>query len=537
MPTDEELYLWAILSDENGIDFAEFALLNPMAEHGRSRLRDYQWPYMTDESPQQTDLSARDVGKTFSISIRAAVFCFSYPGQHMLLAAPELNHLSPLCTAVEQILDNSRILSEMRPKKHGRGVRRAPHWEASFVNGAMIFSRLPGHDGKGFKGMHVIKLEADEAQELSDAAFIEIEPTLKRGEPGAQWRNHGVTRGVGDTFDKLAEQPEQWSVHKIMAMHRPTWCDDERTSKLAIYGGSALSADYRRNIYGEPGDSNNALFVLARLVACVDMDPNSVYNREIYTPIKIEAEMLEGRSPVDMVEAKLNGIHKSTWELAPKGYSSFFAGVDLGATIDPTEILIFGQRANMQREQLDLLLRVRLLRISLEDQQEVIEMLMRYYGIKLGSFGLDRTGLGFDIYQRLHKRHGDRIQGFNFSGKYAVELEDRQLQMKEELEDLAIDRPFIEFASDALREIVDAKGFLLPNDSELMSEWRGESYYVVKNAKGGPYGSRKQYSSSSCHSLDAARVMVAGKRLQALHALLATKKVQRPVLDSFIGGF
>ncbi len=534
-PSDEELYLLAILWDESGIDIAEFAFPDPSQDHGRTRLRDYQWPYMNDDSQQQNDLSSRDVGKSWSISVRAAAFPFSYPGEHMLIFAPELNHLDPLTQAIEQRLDSCRLLREMRPANHAKGIKRSPHWQCTFLNQAIIFSRLPGQANAGPKGMHVIKLEVDEGQDLDDAVWVELEPTIERGKKGWSWRVHGVTRGVGDTFDRLAESPE-WTTHKLMAMHRPTWNDSERASKIAMYGGSSLSADYRRNIFGEPGDTNSALFVLARLKKCQDGDPNSLYNRDIYTAIKLEEEMLNGRTPAEIVESRLNGIHKSTWELAPKGYSAFYGGMDIGATIDPTEILIFGQRADKQREQLDLLLRIRLLRIPIEDQQEVVELLLRYYGPKLVSFGLDRSGLGFDIYQRLHRKYNDRIQGFNFAAKYAVELEDRDMKLKEELSDLAIDRPFIEFASDALREVVDAKGFLLPDDSEVLSEWRGESYFVIK-AKGGPYGAKKQYSSSSCHSLDAARVMIAGKRLQGLHKLLADNKPQEAVIDVFIGGY
>lgn len=534
-PSDDEIALLAILWDESGIDLAEFAFEDPSQNHGRTRLRDYQWPYMADDSPQQNDLSSRDVGKSWSISVRAAAFPFSYPGEHMLIFAPEMNHLSPLTQAIEQRIDSCRILREMRPTTVSKGITRTPHWQCTFLNRATIFSRLPGQRNAGPKGMHVVKLEVDEGQDLDDGAWVELEPTLKRGTDGWSWRVHGVTRGVGDTFDRLAESPE-WHTHKLMAMHRPTWNDSERASKIAMYGGSSLSADYRRNIYGEPGDTNSALFVLARLRAVQDIDDNSLYNRDVYTAIKIEEEMLGGHTPAEIVERQLNGIHKSTWELAPKGYSAFYAGMDIGATIDPTEILLFGQRADKQREQLDLLLRIRLLRIPIEDQQEVVELLLRYYGPKLVSFGMDRSGLGFDIYQRLHRKYGDRIQGFVFNGKYAVELEDREPKFKEQLADLAIDRPFIEYASDALREVVDAKGFLLPNDSEVMSEWRGESYFVVK-AKGGPYGAKKQYSSSSCHSLDAARVMIAGKRLQHLHKMLAEQAPPKPVLDVFMGDF
>jgi hypothetical protein len=88
----------------------------------------------------------------------------------------------------------------MLPDTKGKGIARQPHWQVRFRNGAKIVSRLPGRDGKGVKGQHVIKLEIDEAQDYPLAGWIEIVECLNRGSVGAQWRVHGVSRGVRDKF-------------------------------------------------------------------------------------------------------------------------------------------------------------------------------------------------------------------------------------------------------------------------------------------------------------------------------------------------
>ena len=534
---EEEIYLLSILLDESGIDLAEFMFLNDAVDHGRFRCFDYQFPWWADESPQQIDQSGRNLGKSWGIQLRACAFPFSYPQQDMLLTAPELNHLKPLVDAVEERIFQSRIMTEMAPQTKGRGIARQPHWQITFLNGAKIVSRLPNKDGKGVKGQHVVKMEIDEAQDYPLAGWIEIVECLNRGDEGAQWRIHGVSRGGRDRFMEYSMSPG-WRVHRLMGMHRPSWSPEERQEKEISYGGSRNAPDYKRNVYGEHGDAANPLFVLARLMDCVDQNLGSEYNTDVYTEVKVAFEDIElyGMPATMMLESKLNGIHKGTWTLAPKGYSAFYAGMDVGATIDPTEILVFGQRAGVQKEQCDLLLRVQLQRISLEDQEAVANRIIDWYGKKLVTFSIDRTGLGFDIYQRMYKTHGDRVKGYNFSGKYAVGLEDRELEHKEKLEDLVIERNIVEFASDALREVVDAKGLLLPFSREILQEWQGQSYTVVKDTGKGPYGIRKQYGGGSFHTLDAGKMFIAGKRLHALDEMLATRAAG-PVIDQFIGGW
>lgn len=540
---EEEIYLLCILMDETGIDLGEFMFINEENPHGRFRCWDFQWMWYDDPAPQQIDQSGRACGKSWGVQLRSAAFPFSYADQEMLLTAPELNHLRPLVDAVEDRLMSSRILLEMLPNTPGKGVARQPHWQVRFKNGAKILSRLPNKDGKGVKGMHVVKLEIDEGQDYPLAGWIEIVECLNRGSEGAQWRIHGVSRGVRDKFWEFSHAPG-WVVHRKMGMNRPTWTEQEREEKIITYGGSRQAPDYKRNIYGEHGDATNPLFVLARLMACVDQDAGSEYNTEIYHAPHIQFEELNGRDVLMLID--LPATHRVGWSQSPKGYSAYYAGMDVGATNHPSEILLYGQRAGVQKEQLDLLARIHMQRISMEDQERVVDYLLEWYGPKLQTFSIDRTGVGFPLWERLAKKHNqqkgpdgqiiERIKGYNFSGKYAVALEDRELEGKETLEDLVIERNIVEFASDALREVVDAKGFLLPFDRELLGEWQGQSYVIVKTANSGPYGTRR-YSEGSFHTLDAGKMMIAGKRLQALDETLAAKSEAGPVFDAFLGAY
>jgi hypothetical protein len=121
--------------------------------------------------------------------------------------------------------------------------------------------------------IHPVWLELDEAQDYPDKGWTEIIETLKMGTEGSMWRAHGVTRGVRDFFYQYTQPESGWKVHRITSMHRPYpyWSDEERQSKITMYG-SRDHPDYRRNVLGLHGDATNPLFVLHRLMACFSED-------------------------------------------------------------------------------------------------------------------------------------------------------------------------------------------------------------------------------------------------------------------------
>lgn len=869
--SEEEAYLVALLTDDTGIDFAEFEFLDQDRDHGRFRLFDYQWALNGCQDAYQVTQGARATGKSMGIQMRAAVFPFCYPGNDLLLTAPELNHLRPLTSAVEERIKTTWLTSQLLPA-NGKtdGFTRQPHWEARFVNGAKIVSRLPNKDGRGVKGsvsestlvltkrgyipardvrigdlvlthlgrwrpvigatvseadlvevamtghrgmfvswnhrfharrnlnpqrrvrlaeptwlavddpecrrwyvaspatfpesitptlpgaggrevawllgrwvadgnlmsdkgrlnriaftvkpselselegharaagyrpwsrlrengtytvmvngvdlarfardhfghlaagkrvpvwllgaqseirsawldgylsgdgywdakkerwtagsaskelchgvillaqsvglnasyswvdpkrthvmgvtlkgrparchratitnrrtsgirdglhswkvvrrvtdagrgtvvslavaddhsyvaegfvhhnQHSLRIELDEAQDYPLPGWVEIVECLNRFDPRSQWRCHGVPRGVRDRFYEITMGANsQWKVHRPLAMGRPSWSPEERTEKIQIYGGSRQSNDYRRNVYGEHGDSSNALFVLARLVAATDMNEGSEYNTDVYSVCRMEYEALEGASPLMMID--LPGVHRSGWAGAPKGYSSYHMGMDVGVTNHPSEVLVFGQRAGTSKEQLDLLLRVHMQRIPVDDQEAVLDYLFAWYGARgPWTFGIDKTGVGFPLWQRLEAKYGPaRVKGYNFSSKYVIGLEDRELERGEKEEDLQIERNIVEYSSDLLREMVDAKAIQLPFDRELLQEFQGQTYVVVKT-DASPYGTRN-YSRGKFHTLDAAKMAVAAMRLAPLDEILNSKEDGSPVLDVFVG--
>lgn len=197
--------------------------------------------------------------------------------------------------------------------------------------------------------MHPLVLEADEMQDFPNAGWIELIETMKSGTPGAQWRCHGVSRGVRDRYYKytMGLDPDiPFYVHRYMAMHRDTWDDKERKAKIAIYGGTADNVDYRRNIYGEHGDASNPVFVLARLMACVRMNESpwaTTYNEDVYSKVKINDEQVrDAGTPLPFLQ--MSGAHLDS------KYTSFWGGMDVGYCVD-TETEMFTRRGWLRHDQ------------------------------------------------------------------------------------------------------------------------------------------------------------------------------------------
>jgi hypothetical protein len=539
---EEEMYLAALMDDPSGIDLAEAFWTDdtPGRSHRRYRLWDFQYALYWCEETFQADKMARSLGKTAGIIMRACAFPLNFPGQEMLITAPELNHLSPVVDKIEEKIKAIRLLNEMLPNIKGGGIRHQPQFQASFVNGSRIMGRLPQRTGVGVKGSHPLVLEQDESQDYPGPGWIELIETMKHGIPGAMWRAHGVSNGVRDTYHRITSGESDvdmpFYVHEYPAMYRPTWSPAERKQKISIYGGSRDNPDYKRNIYGEAGSVSDKVFVLARLMACVRINESSWatdYNENVYACIKIEGESLEGRPIESLINLPASHLHKS--------YSSYWAGMDLGFTNDPSELLVFGvirqKRGGEEVDVLRLLSRIHLMRVGAVDQEKVIAKVFEFYGKRLRYLSMDKSGNGLPVWQHMDKdpQHApirDRVKGYGFSEKKAVEFDDRPLVGKETPEDAVIEKNIIEFATDKLREIVDAQMFELPYDKELLTEFQGQ-VVVYSRESNGSGGRRKRYGGGSFHTLDASKVMILGKELEAIELALAPKR-RGPVLDAFI---
>jgi hypothetical protein len=295
--------------------------------------------------------------------------------------------------------------------------------------------------------IHPIWLELDEGQDYPEAGWLEIIETVKRGESKAQWRAHGVTRGIRDKFYEYTQPDSGWEVHHYPAMYRPTWDDDERAEKVQLYGHKD-SPDYRRNVLGLHGDAQSPLFVLHRLMECCDADTSSEYNINEYWECHIDDAAIRDHDGNALMLLDPPPSHNK--------YKRIWIGADIGYTQAPTAIMIFaehkpdaaemadrnawaaaastGTRAvkkKVAKTELKLIGRIMLKRVAHENQVQIIMWLADHY--RPQAFAMDKTGLGLPLFQDIqnHVRNNDRlkfildrIKGYNFSEKLVVDFDD-----------------------------------------------------------------------------------------------------------------
>lgn len=537
--TEEEKYFFALLQDQSGIDQAEFSWTDETSKDFVFRCWDFQYPWYRTRSKFQIDQCARAIGKSVGIQMRAWAFAFTNPGEEMLITAPEMIHLDPVTKNIEDRIMSARMSREFL-KKSGtsNGITHRP-FEAKFRNGARVVGRIPQKDGRGVKGMHPKKLEMDEAQDYPEPGWVELGETLKYGEADATWRAHGVSRGVRDRYYKQTQPESGWHVHRVTAMHRPDWGKEEREAKAELYG-SRDHPDYRRNILGLHGDATSALFVLTRLMACVDQQQGSHYNTEEYYYERINDEKLnDTKLPIEELLA-FPALHKA--------YERTWVGMDVGMTNHPTEILIFaeesmGSKAGGAKEgvpgvRLKCIARIHLERISSPDQRKVLEAIWDFY--KPQAISMDRTGLGLPIYQEIMGPDSEAPAGmkaamrpYNFSEKIVIGYEEPDEEVYDPDDLVEIKANVLEYSSDMLRAFVDKRQILLPWDIDMIREFQGQTYVVAKSNTDA-YG-KKQFNKGKFHALDAARMAVLGHLQQFIDAQRMVA-IEEPVYDMFLVG-
>jgi hypothetical protein len=555
--SESERYLYAILEDRSGIDLAEFTWYEADAPDGCFRAWPFQIAWWRNQRPLQVDQCSRSVGKSLSIKVRAFAFPFCFPGQEMVITAPELVHLEPIIGLIENQLYATRLSREMIPRTKSAVTHRP--FMANFASGSRIIGRIPQRDGKGVKGIHPIRLELDEAQDYPSPGWTELVETLKRGEKDAQWRAHGVTRGVHDKFFEFTQDTpdNEWFVHRYPAMFRPNWTDQERQEKIKQYG-SREDPDYRRNVLGAHGDATNPIFVLHRFMRSVVQDESDPYNLEEYHHVNLKDTDLEALG-IEIEEA-LDLPAKSN------RYDVYWCGMDVGFTTDPSEVLVWaeyhlseaGARAEKAAgrvvpldglSRLKLIARYSLRRISQPLQVRALIAIIDHY--KPRAFSMDKTGNGLPLFQELQHRietaaavtGGFRqlvgvIKGYNFSEKVIVDIDQSVEQLSGKIDDVVrdagINRNVLEFSTDKLREYVDQGRLLLPWDRELIGEFSGQTYSYSK-ATMDMYGRRRRiFSQGTFHALDAARMAIMGHAQAPIEAMIAAPQDTGPVLDGFI---
>lgn len=514
-PSEKEAYLAAILLDESGLDQAEFLWKSSEDDGPCWRAWPFQYMWWRDKSRYQIEQGARSIGKSMGVKARATAFPFVHRGKQMVITAPEGNHLDVLTNQIELAYQDSRVLKSMLSKGRS-GVTHRP-FTANFKNSSTILGRIPGPTGKGVKGIHPAVLEQDEASDYPHNGWTELIETLQEGYEKGSWRAHGVTRGVRDKFWEFTQPNSGWKIHHLTALHRPTWSDEERERKIRQYGGSSSDPEYLRNVMGRHGNSVNPIFILARLTECFDFEKESTYNSDVFQHVKISHENIQQYEGVE---------HFLDLPYSHKKMKNIWIGMDVGFTEDPSEILCYEETISKTGvSSFRLVSRFSLERLTIEDQASCILYLMDFYDTK--GFGIDKTGNGIGLFQRVqaiigdsaeYKRAGfaEKFKGYGFSEKILSGYEETDLEMMmgdpndgKFMEGIDFDNPVLrnvlEYSTDVLRFLVDTKAIMMPADNEIFNHFQAQTY-MVRKSKVDEYGRSRKFSSGSFHTLDAARM-------------------------------
>jgi hypothetical protein len=541
---EDDYLLYALLCDP--VYCAELLGDDPSNREygGCYTVRDYQYPLFRTDDNYAGFTCARSVGKTESIKWRAVSHTFRRIAENLLLTAPELIHLLPLTDAIEDKLRSTRLIREFLDTRGQKtGFTHRP-FGVDFWDGTKIVGRIPRLTGTGVKGQHQPDLIVDEGQDYPEKGWVEVHETVLKdhldhnGEPDFTYHFYGVHSGDRSSGFHERSSGGAFKIVQITAMQRPGWSASEKAAAKSAYGGTN-SADYRRNILGEPGAASSALFVTARLMACLDQDRESPYNQAEYLFSELRGEhFMEVGLPIDEVLD------------LPVGVGNVWAGMDVGLTNSPTVIMLFAEQKIKGVNRLKLFRRIHLERFRTKDIRAAVYAIHNHFGAELKGFGMDITGLGFPMWQEMEDDEDvpagllEIARGYFFNAKVPVGVDrdritvDSTGRMKDHFGATVVEEidpntgatryvtmmPMIEASTRYLREMVDKTQLLLPFDPAITKDMQGETQQRVKRVAG------LKQKPNALHITDAMRAMAMVYRSGEVDEALAFSG-QVPVLD------
>lgn len=548
--TGEDYLLYALLTDN--IYCPELLWENPLNREagGCYEVWDYQYPLFRVENCYTGFACARSTGKTESIKSKGFTHAFKRLGEDRLLTAPELIHLLPLTDAIEERIQACRLTREFLDTRAGKSGFTHRPFGVDFLDGTQIIGRIPRLDGRGVKGMHEPDLTVDEAQDYPERGWTEVHETVMKdhvdadGEPDFRYEFYGVHSGARDTGFYKRATAGGFKVVQVTALQRPGWSKAEKEAAKAAYGGTS-SPDYRRNILGEPGAAASPLFVSARLIACMDQDRESVYNRLGYRVQEIRVEDFDEQMlPIaDVLDL-------------PSGLKKVWVGMDLGLTVAPTVIMIFSEEKSQSKMRLKLVRRIHLERMRTKQIRHALYAIAWHYGDALQGIGMDETGIGFPLFQEMEDDEAappgmmNKTRGYFFNSKVPVNVasdmvtRDSQGNLRDQygasvveviepltgLTRYVITMTMIEASTRYLRELVDTTYFLFPFDPEVIGDMQGDNQQRVKRIAG------LKQKPNAFHILDAERAMAMAYKADEIDAALALPE-QQPVLEMAVDDY
>jgi len=212
----------------------------------------YQIKILQDNSRRIAFRSARQIGKTTVIAIKALHHALNKPDGLVLCIAPSLRQSSLIFYMIRRGCRHP-LISHL--------VVRETADEIEFSNGARIIC-LPGSNPKTITGNSPTLLIIDEAAELKEETFTEVLPSLRftKGDLIFISTPHGKTGRFYEAFNSDA-----FSKHHVKAIE----CTINTQEELDEERKLMTEMEYERMIMGEFVEAMDAWFPRSLVLGCV----------------------------------------------------------------------------------------------------------------------------------------------------------------------------------------------------------------------------------------------------------------------------
>jgi len=305
--------------------------------------------------------ASRQIGKSFTSACEAVRDCELNPGTlWVVLSAGERQSLEWMEKAKQWVKAFALAITYAEEREHPEALMKSA--EIRFANGARIIALPANPDtARGYTGNIILDEFAIHRHggEIWRAMYPSITNPLKRQ---LKVRVMSTPKGEGNMFHQLWIK-EGWSKHRTTIYD--AIADGLKLDAEELRAQCADEDTWRQEFNCEFIDSSRTAFSYEMLQACESEDASLVW---------------------------------------PDGYTAtgpLYVGIDVGSINDPTVCVTFeklGQRMHLRE-------RLVIQGVELSRQDGLLDGAIR----RAARAGIDASGIGLDLAQRLRRRHGGKV--------------------------------------------------------------------------------------------------------------------------------
>lgn len=503
----------------NPVLWCQHFLVEPRNPKKKWQFWDYQIDSIQHEGHTIHKCGA-EVGKTREIIAYGLWQCFTTNYGTALITAPLNVFIDEIYSSMMMQIYNNKHLSK------GISTKKAPYKKILFPNGFQLDFRPAGYNGTQLRGVHATSFAIiDEAarivnKECWNEFWRALEPScvvkLYSVPDGSRISEfYKLTSSLETSKDSLLaakqdnivdETPEidfrlfKWSKSQ---MPPPFWTEERKRFYIKLFG-SELASGYRRNIHGEDGDPEDAIFpwdMWSRLLGnipeyrClkITLDAKRSKVSAILFRYDDDKQVLLSHREYKESEFNLQNVIKKSFVPVP---GLKIAGCDLGHSSDPSEFII-----SSIRNKHIVVARLHMMGITYDMQVEAIKTLDELYTSKGGDcmWGIDYGNAGASVIHMLQakgEKWRTKVMGYKFNENLQVKDDKGRI-----LYDAKIGKPVTrqtkELATDELIRLMQNQGAQYPYDEDMIMQFSNHSGHKTDRGM--------SYNKGNDHIIDACR--------------------------------